>query len=65
VRNKVEEVAVKNGMISLPDTSELILMCKFFDTAKINWTHSSFYGPIRDKTGVNSNGLLWETPGNY
>jgi hypothetical protein len=43
VRNKVEEVAVKNGMISLPDTSELILMCKFFDTAKINWTHSSFY----------------------
>jgi hypothetical protein len=60
VRNKVEEVAVKNGMISLPDTSELILMCKFFDTA--NWTHSSFpTAQLGDKTGVNSNGLrLWE-----
>jgi hypothetical protein len=34
VRNKVEEVALKQGMISIPDTLELILMFKFF-TAKL------------------------------
>jgi hypothetical protein len=29
VRNKVEEVALKQGMISIPDNSELILTFKF------------------------------------
>lgn len=42
VRNKVEEVALKHGMISLPDTSGTNIDVQIFDTAKINWTHSSF-----------------------
>jgi hypothetical protein len=42
VRNKVEEVALKHGMISLPDTSGTNIDVQIFDTAKINWAKSSF-----------------------
>jgi hypothetical protein len=60
VRNKVDSGG-KERYDFTTDTSELILMCKFFDTAKINWTIVISYGPLGDKTGVNSNGLrLWE-----
>jgi hypothetical protein len=57
VRNKVRGSGGKERYDFSQILLELILMCKFFDTAKINWTHSRhFYGP-GDKTGVNSNGL--------
>jgi hypothetical protein len=42
VRNKVEEVALKHGMISLPDSSGTNIDVQIFDTAKIDWTKSSF-----------------------
>ncbi|PKH66759.1 hypothetical protein CXF59_12640 [Flavobacterium sp. ALD4] len=42
VRNKVEEVALKHGMISIPDTSGTNIDVQIFDTAKINWANSSF-----------------------
>jgi hypothetical protein len=42
VRNKVEEVALKHGMISLPDTSGTNIDVQIFDTAKIKWAKSSF-----------------------
>jgi hypothetical protein len=43
VRNKVEEVALKQGMISLPDVfSGTNIDVQVFDTAKIDWTKSSF-----------------------
>ena len=43
VRNKVEEVALKQGMISLPDdASGTNIDVQIFDTAKIDWTKSSF-----------------------
>ncbi|WP_333599012.1 DUF6909 family protein [Flavobacterium sp.] len=42
VRNKVEEFAVKHGMISLPDQSGTNIDVQIFDTAKIDWAKSSF-----------------------
>ena len=42
VRDKVEEVALKHGMISLPDTSGTNIDVQIFDTAKIDWAKSSF-----------------------
>jgi hypothetical protein len=43
VRNKVEEVALKQGMISLPDVfSGTNIDVQIFDTAKIEWAKSSF-----------------------
>jgi hypothetical protein len=35
VRNKVEEVALKHGMISLPDTSGTNIDVQIFDTARL------------------------------
>ena len=42
VRNQVEEVALKFGMISLPDTSGTNIDVQIFDTAKIDWAKTSF-----------------------
>jgi hypothetical protein len=43
VRNKVEDVALKQGMISLPDdASGTNIDVQIFDTAKIDWAKSSF-----------------------
>jgi hypothetical protein len=43
VRSKVEEVALKQGMISLPDVfSGTNIDVQVFDTAKIDWAKSSF-----------------------
>ena len=42
VRSKVEEVALKHGMISLPDASGTNIDVQIFDTAKIDWSKSSF-----------------------
>ncbi|MES2545361.1 MAG: hypothetical protein V4548_10780 [Bacteroidota bacterium] len=42
LRNKVEEAAVKQGMISLPDTSGTNIDVQIFDTEKINWKNTSF-----------------------
>ncbi|MBQ0909541.1 hypothetical protein KBJ98_12575 [Flavobacterium sp. F-328] len=42
VRNQVTAVALKQGMISLPDTSGTNIDVQIFDTAKINWTKTSF-----------------------
>jgi len=42
LRNKVEEYALKNGMISLPDQSGTNIDVQIFDTSKINWANSGF-----------------------
>jgi hypothetical protein len=42
LRNKVVEVALKQGMISLPDESGTNIDVQIFDTAKIDWKKSSF-----------------------
>ena len=42
VRNVVEAVALKQGMISLPDTSGTNIDVQIFDTAKIDWTKTAF-----------------------
>ena len=42
VRNVVEAVALKQGMISLPDTSGTNIDVQIFDTAKIDWSKTSF-----------------------
>lgn len=43
LRSKVEDVAVKQGMISLPDImSGTNIDVQIFDTAKIDWAKSSF-----------------------
>ncbi len=42
IRNKVVEVALKQGMISLPDQSGTNIDVQIFDTAKVDWTKSSF-----------------------
>ncbi len=42
VRKKVEEFALKHGMISLPDQSGTNIDVQIFDTAKIDWSKSSF-----------------------
>ena len=42
LRNKVEEFALKHGMISLPDQSGTNIDVQIFDTSKIDWSKSSF-----------------------
>lgn len=42
VRDKVEEFALKYGMISLPDQSGTNIDVQIFDTAKIDWAKSAF-----------------------
>ncbi len=42
VRNLVEETALKQGMISIPDTSGTNIDVQIFDSAKIEWAKSSF-----------------------
>ncbi len=42
IRNKVQELALKQGMIFLPDTSGTSIDVQIFDTAKINWENTSF-----------------------
>jgi hypothetical protein len=42
LRNIVEEFAIKHGMISLPDQSGTNIDVQIFDTAKIDWSKSSF-----------------------
>ena len=42
VRNQVLAVALKCGMLSLPDTSGTNIDVQIFDTAKIDWAKTSF-----------------------
>jgi len=42
LRNQVEAVALKQGMISLPDTSGTNIDVQIFDTDKIDWSKTSF-----------------------
>ncbi|QKJ61970.1 hypothetical protein [Flavobacterium sp. M31R6] len=42
VRNQVEAVALKQGMIFLPDTSGTNIDVQIFDTAQIDWAKTSF-----------------------
>jgi hypothetical protein len=43
LRNKVEDIALKQGMISLPDdASGTNIDVQLFDTAKIDWSKTSF-----------------------
>jgi hypothetical protein len=42
VRDLVETIALKQGMISLPDTSGTNIDVQIFDTAKIDWSKTSF-----------------------
>ena len=42
LRDKVAEFAKQHGMISLPDNSGTNIDVQIFDTAKIDWTKSSF-----------------------
>ncbi len=42
VRDLVEVIALKQGMISLPDTSGTNIDVQIFDTAKIDWSKTSF-----------------------
>lgn len=41
-RKRVEEVALNNGMLFLPDSSGTNIDVQIFDTAKINWNQTSF-----------------------
>ncbi|MGA9636881.1 DUF6909 family protein [Flavobacterium sp.] len=53
LRNKVEAFALKNGMISLPDTSGTNIDVQLFDTAKIDWSSTSFpNADLKDKKPV-------------
>lgn len=42
VRNKVKEVALKQGMIFLPESAGTNIDVQIFDTAKIDWATTSF-----------------------
>lgn len=42
LRDKVEEFALKHGMISIPDQSGTNIDVQIFDTAKIDWAKSAF-----------------------
>jgi hypothetical protein len=42
LRSKVEELALKQGMISLPDSSGTNIDVQIFDTDKIDWSKSGF-----------------------
>lgn len=46
LRDKVFQVAVKNGMISLPDTSGTNIDVQIFDTAKIDFDKTGFPKPV-------------------
>ncbi|MBC7438576.1 MAG: hypothetical protein H7250_01135 [Flavobacterium sp.] len=53
VRDKVSAFAKQHGMISLPDNSGTNIDVQIFDTAKIDWTKSSFpKASIGDKKPV-------------
>ncbi len=49
LRKKVEEFALKNGMISLPDTSGTNIDVQIFDTAQIDFKKSAFPTAKLDK----------------
>jgi hypothetical protein len=49
VRAQVEELALKNGMISLPDTSGTNIDVQIFDTAKIDWAKTAFSKAVIDE----------------
>ncbi len=55
LRDKVEEFALKHGMISLPDQSGTNIDVQIFDTAKIDWAKSAF---PKAKTGKQSPVLI-------
>lgn len=42
LRNKVQEVALKNGMVYMPDTSGTNIDVQIFDTAKIDFSKTAF-----------------------
>jgi hypothetical protein len=42
VRSQVESLALKQGMISLPDTSGTNIDVQIFDTTKIDWSKTAF-----------------------
>jgi len=42
LRDKVEEAALKNGMIAMPDTSGTNIDVQIFDTAKIDFSKTAF-----------------------
>lgn len=42
LRNKVEETALKNGMIAMPDTSGTNIDVQIFDTARIDFSKTAF-----------------------
>lgn len=46
LRDKVFQIAVKNGMISLPDTSGTNIDVQIFDTAKIDFNKTDFPNPV-------------------
>jgi hypothetical protein len=50
VRNKVEEVALKQGMISIPDNSGTNIDVQIL--MQINWANSSFPANFGDKKPV-------------
>lgn len=51
LRSKVEEAALKNGMIAMPDTSGTNIDVQIFDTAKIDFSKTAFpnVGPGDEK----------------
>ena len=49
LRKKVEDFALKNGMISLPDTSGTNIDVQIFDTAQIDFKKSTFPSAQLDK----------------
>ncbi|KVV13463.1 DUF6909 family protein [Flavobacterium sp. TMP13] len=42
IRKEVENIALKNGMLFLPDTSGTNIDVEIFDTAKIDWSITAF-----------------------
>jgi len=53
VRQIVTDIAEKNGMISLPDTSGTNIDVQIFDTAQIDWSKTSFANAkVSDKAPV-------------
>lgn len=44
LRDKVQEVALKNGMVYMPDTSGTNIDVQIFDTAKIDFSKTAFPG---------------------
>jgi hypothetical protein len=50
LRKKVEDVALQQGMISLPDTSGTNIDVQIFDTAKFDWKKTAFpSATVKDK----------------